>query len=185
MALFANSMYTEKVPPQEINSNIRTTIDGFNIALFHKEDASSPARFVGLYDFNNDKGTPETFGYSGDNCECWELCNNTSDRVLFKKSEYDSLDANGNPDWLNDFEARYPEDNTDYTALKRLTDWLVATKDDMTTFKAEFTQYFNTHYTLMYYLISEFFAMVDSRAKNLFLATWDKTIFYPVFYDMD
>ena len=185
MALFANSMYTEKVPPQEINSNIRTTIDGFNIALFHKKDASSPARFVGLYDFNNDKGTPETFGYSGDNCECWELCNNTSDRVLFKKSEYESLDANGKPDWLNDFEARYPEDNTDYTALKRLTDWLVATKDDTTTFKEEFTQYFNTHYVLMYYLISEFFAMVDSRAKNLFLATWDKTIFYPVFYDMD
>jgi hypothetical protein len=27
--------------------------------------------------------------------------------------------------------------------------------------------------------------MIDSRAKNLMMATWDNEIWYPIFYDMD
>ena len=185
MAKFAESLYTEKVPPQVIDSRVRTTIDGFIIALFHRQTANSELQYFGVYNFNNDKGTPDTFGYSG-NCECWEVCNNTSPRCLFQLSDYDTIDTGeGKPAWQVDFEARYPDKNTDYTALKRLTDWLVSTKNNPTKFKNEFNSYLNLHYTLMYYIITEFFAMADSRAKNLFLATWDKQIWYPVLYDMD
>ena len=185
MAKFAESLYTEKVPPQVADSRVRTTIDGFIIALFHRQTANSELEYFGVYNFNNDKGTPDTFGYSG-NCECWEVCNNTSPRCLFQLSDYDTIDTGeGKPAWQVDFEARYPDKNTDYTALKRLTDWLVSTKNNPTKFKNEFNSYLNLHYTLMYYIITEFFAMADSRAKNLFLATWDKQIWYPVLYDMD
>ena len=185
MAKFAESLYTEKVPPQVADSRVRTTIDGFIIALFYRQTANSELEYFGVYNFNNDKGTPDTFGYSG-NCECWEVCNNTSPRCLFQLSDYDTIDTGeGKPAWQVDFEARYPDKNTDYTALKRLTDWLVSTKNNPTKFKNEFNSYLNLHYTLMYYIITEFFAMADSRAKNLFLATWDKQIWYPVLYDMD
>lgn len=185
MAKFAESLYTEKVPPQVNDSRVRTTIDGFIIALFYRQTANSELEYFGVYNFNNDKGTPDTFGYSG-NCECWEVCNNTSPRCLFQLSDYDTIDTGeGKPAWQVDFEARYPDKNTDYTALKRLTDWLVSTKNNPTKFKNEFNSYLNLHYTLMYYIITEFFAMADSRAKNLFLATWDKQIWYPVLYDMD
>lgn len=185
MAKFAESLYTEKVPPQVNDSRVRTTIDGFIIALFYRQTANSELEYFGVYNFNNDKGTPDTFGYSG-NCECWEVCNNTSPRCLFQLSDYDTIDTGeGKPAWQVDFEARYPDKNTDYTALKRLTDWLVSTKNNPTKFKNEFNSYLNLHYTLMYYIITEFFAMTDSRAKNLFLATWDKQIWYPVLYDMD
>ena len=185
MAKFAESLYTEKVPPQVVDSRVRTTIDGFIIALFYRQTANSELQYFGVYNFNNDKGTPDTFGYSG-NCECWEVCNNTSPRCLFQLSDYDTIDTGeGKPAWQVDFEARYPDKNTDYTALKRLTDWLVSTKNNPTKFKNEFNSYLNLHYTLMYYIITEFFAMADSRAKNLFLATWDKQIWYPVLYDMD
>jgi hypothetical protein len=27
--------------------------------------------------------------------------------------------------------------------------------------------------------------MIDSRAKNMMIATWDNNIWYPIFYDMD
>ena len=185
MAKFAESLYTEKVPPQVIDSRVRTTIDGFIIALFYRQTANSELQYFGVYNFNNDKGTPDTFGYSG-NCECWEVCNNTSSRCLFRLSDYDTIDpGEGKPAWQVDFEARYPDKNTDYTALKRLTDWLVSTENNPAKFKNEFNSYLNLHYTLMYYIITEFFAMADSRAKNLFLATWDKQIWYPVLYDMD
>lgn len=185
MAKFAESLYTEKVPPQVADSRVRTTIDGFIIALFYRQSANSELEYFGVYNFNNDKGTPDTFGYSG-NCECWEVCNNTSPRCLFQLSDYETIDTGeGKPAWQVDFEARYPDKNTDYTALKRLTDWLVSTKNNPTKFKNEFNSYLNLHYTLMYYIITEFFAMADSRAKNLFLATWDKQIWYPVLYDMD
>lgn len=185
MAKFAESLYTEKVPPQVNDPRVRTTIDGFIIALFYRQTANSELEYFGVYNFNNDKGTPETFGYSG-NCECWEVCNNTSPRCLFRLSDYDTIDpGEGKPAWQADFEARYPDKSVDYTALKRLTDWLVSTENNPTKFKNEFNSYLNLHYTLMYYILTEFFAMSDSRAKNLFLATWDKQIWYPVLYDMD
>lgn len=52
-------------------------------------------------------------------------------------------------------------------------------------FKAEFEQHFDKDYCLIYYICAEFFAMADSRAKNMMLATWDGSKWYPIFYDMD
>lgn len=50
-------------PMQEIDNTVRTTIYGFPCLMFHQETESSPVRFVGRYNFNNDKSTHETFGF--------------------------------------------------------------------------------------------------------------------------
>lgn len=181
------------VPPQKLDARVRTTVDGYPFTIFHRATESSPLEFVGKYNFNNDKSTQETFGFIGA-MECWEIKNNTSDRVLFLKSDYTSKDAEGKPDWLNDFEARYPDDddlNAEYEAgkipvnLKRLTDWLVSTKGNPTKFKAEASQYFDLDFILSYYSITELFAMVDQRAKNMFLTTYDGVHWVTIFYDND
>lgn len=71
-------------------------------------------------------------------------------------------------------------------------------------FKREYQCYFDKDFLLTYYIITEALLMVDSRVKNLMLATWGKEkrtyidindndnektsfnyIFYPIFYDMD
>lgn len=71
-------------------------------------------------------------------------------------------------------------------------------------FKKEYQCYFDKDFLLTYYIITEALLMVDSRVKNLMLATWGKEkrtyiditddnkektsfnyIFYPIFYDMD
>lgn len=52
-------------------------------------------------------------------------------------------------------------------------------------FKNEFTEYFDMDFSLFYYIITLVLLMMDSRAKNMMLASWDRKIWYPIFYDMD
>ncbi|MCI6761682.1 MAG: hypothetical protein MR599_02165 [Lactobacillus johnsonii] len=87
---------------------------------------------------NNDKSNENVFGFDRElypHLESWEFSNNTSDRTLFKKSEFeetytDAETGKVSPAWLADFEARYPdldEPYSDYTQFKRVTDWIVST----------------------------------------------------------
>ena len=185
---FYNDVCPYKTPPQKADSRVRVGIDGLPIIVFWENTTTGEVKFWGKYNANNDKSTAETFGLTS-GCESWEIRNNTSDRVLFKKSDY----GDG---WLSDFEARYPEDSTDYTNLKRLTDWIVSTdrsavstEEEKTArlnkFKMEFEDYFVKDPTLFYYLFTECFLMVDSRAKNLFPSTFDGVHWMPLPYDMD
>lgn len=52
-------------------------------------------------------------------------------------------------------------------------------------FKAEFEEYFILNAMLFYYLFTEVFLLMDSRAKNMFLTTFDGQHFFPIPYDMD
>lgn len=52
-------------------------------------------------------------------------------------------------------------------------------------FKNEFTDYFDMDFSLFYYVLTLVLLMMDSRAKNMMLASWDTKIWYPIFYDMD
>ena len=62
-------------------------------------------------------------------------------------------------------------------------------------FRKEFDDYFESDLTLVYYIITEFLLMTDSRAKNMMLCTFtarctdnagkSKTKWFPIFYDMD
>ena len=185
---FYNDICPYKTPPQREDARIRLGIDGFPIVVFWHNTNTNEVKFWGKYNFNNDKSTSETFGLT-DGCESWEIRNNTSDRVIFKKSDY----GDG---WLSDFEARHPDKNTDYTNLKRLTDWIVSTdrsavstdaekKARLDKFKSEFEDYFIKDAMIFYYLFTEVFLMVDSRAKNFFPSTFDGVHWLPLPYDMD
>ncbi len=197
-----NDVSPYRTPPQELNNSVRQGIDGIPIVIFH--DNGSGAVFVGKYNFNNDKGTPEVFGFE-DGDESWEILNNTSNRVLFKSADF------SNNDWKADFEARYPEDNTDVSNLAAFVAWVASTDQTTATnlslgssisyggviytqdtaeyrlakFKAEFENYAELDSALFYYLFTELFLMVDSRAKNAFpsILGGDKICWLP--YDMD
>lgn len=157
------------------------------------------------YNFNNDKGTEEVFGFSeGD--ESWEIKNNTGNRVLWKDADYTGTA------WLNDFEGRYPDGNEDPRNLSTLAAWLVTTDQTAATgnalasaytdvdgnthtvdnaayrlakFKTEAWDHMEKDSTIFYYLFTELFLMVDSRAKNAFPSFLgsDKWCWFP--YDFD
>lgn len=106
--------------------------------------------------------------------------------------------------------------------FKRMHDWVLSTSQEQATgealeepyhdtlgteythdtaayrlakFRTEFNQYFDLHYTAIYYTYTFFALMVDQRAKNLFLTYWhdrdeDGNVletgkWYPYFYDND
>ena len=188
--------------PQKQDSKVRQAIDGFPIVVFWYD--GSTTSFIGKYNFNFDKATPEVFGFAeGD--ESWEILNNTSDRVLWKDDDYSGTD------WQGDFEARYPKDYADPANLSELAAWLkstdqsAATGDKLTVnrtfdgvlyttdtaayrlakFKSEFAQHFEKDAVLFYYLFTELFLMVDSRAKNMFPTFMAGSKWFSLPYDFD
>jgi len=115
--------------------------------------------------------------------------------VLWKSADYTG------DDWLNDFEARYPDTDPPYTDPSQLAEfaaWMVSVDPDQATgdalaesvtivdgetsttytndtaayrkakFRAELGDYVEIQSALFYYLFTELFLMVDSRAKNMF-----------------
>ena len=184
LAKLVNELYSTKTPPQVDNDKIRTTIDGFPVAIFYKVNESTQPSYFGVYNFNNDKSSDNTFGFT-EGCESWEFCNNTSARCLFLTDDFSNAD-----DVLTDFEARYPKDFTDFHNIQELVTWVYGCyqlKDTIGVekFKDECSQHFNVDFLLTYYIVSEFFGMIDSRAKNMFLNLYTNGIWYPVFYDLD
>lgn len=177
-----------KTPAQVLNPDVRQGIDGFPIVIFWND--GSTVSFLGKYNFNNDKGTPEVFGFV-DGDESWEIKNNTGNRVIWKSDDYSGTD------WLNDFEARYPDTDPPYvdpTQLAEFATWVKSTDTEQATgdtlpspvtyddvtytvdnaayrlakFRNEAGNYLEINSMLFYYLFTELFLMVDSRAKNAF-----------------
>ena len=112
------------------------------------------------------------------------------------------------PKWWIAFEARFPEEFEDTTKLKRVVSWVASTNPDtgnsissvtidgttyttdsasyrLAKFKAEFENYFKKDLTLLYYIFTDIFLMVDSRAKNQFITTFDGTHWFFFPYDGD
>ena len=177
-------------PAMAADPRVRYGIEGHPIVVFWYNTVTGVTTFWGKYNFNNDKSTPEVFGW-GTGYECWEIKNNGNDRVNFKKSDF--TDSS----WKDDFEAVYPKKSTNITQLKKLTDWLVSTDRGavstesekaarLAKFKSEFESHFVKDAMLYYYIFTETFLMVDNRAKNFF-PVYDPKLdrWYPFPYDMD
>lgn len=211
-----NAVCPYKTPGQVANSKVRQGIDGFPIVVFWRDTTTDTVTFVGKYNFNNDKGTPEVFGFYNDD-ESWEIKNNTGNRVIWKDNNY------AGTAWLNDFEARYPDTDPPYedpAQLQEFATWAMTTDTTAATgnalpspvtytvktteivehvdpntgaisyeevevtkdvtftndtaeyrlakFKDEAGNYMEMDSALFYYLFTELFLMVDSRAKNAF-----------------
>lgn len=179
-----------KTPAQKTDSRVRQGIDGFPIVIFWTNTDTGETTFIGKYNWNNDKSTEEVFGFTEDD-ESWEVRNNTGDRVLYKSADYSGTD------WLNDFEARFPDTDPPYedpAQLAAFAEWIVQTDTERATgtaldepvtyggveytadtaayrlakFKAEIGNYVELQSAEFYYLFTELFLMVDSRAKNMF-----------------
>lgn len=202
LSMLYNEMCPYKTPAQETDPKVRQTIEGFPIVIFW--DNGTEVKFLGKYNFNNDKGTEEVFGFQ-DGDESWEILQNGTARV-----GWHSADFSGNG-WKTDFEARYPEDNTNITRLQALAAWLVSTDTDQATgeaitpvtydgveytadtkeyrlakFSAELADHFIEDAVIFYYLYTEMFLSIDQREKNAFptyLKDADRWIV--LFYDAD
>ena len=209
-------------PAQEEDERVRTGITGRPIVVFWENTTTGEIKFQGQYNMNNDKSNENLFGFDRDKwplTECWEFSNNTSDRTLFKRSEwteeiYDKEKDKMVPAWMSDFEARFPDLDdpySDYTQFKRFCDFIVSTdrrqatnetfltpivydgkkyeRDDeeyrLAKFKNEFENYGILDTFIFYYIFTETFLMIDSRAKNLFLTTYDGQHWFPIPYDFD
>lgn len=74
------------------------------------------------------------------------------------------------PHWSTGENTSFIVDNEDYRLSK---------------FKAEFNNYFVKDAMTFFYLFTEVFLLVDNRAKNMFLTTFDGEHWFPIPYDMD
>ena len=180
-------------PPQKSDARVQQGIDGFPIVVFWNNGTDTV--FVGKYNFNNDKGTEELYGFtSGD--ESWETSSNTS---MLSKFKTDTFGEN----WAKeDYEGRYPDGSTNNTNLQAMTSWVYSTWQENATgdalatpyedvdsithtvdnaayrlakFKTELENWFDLNDTTFYYLFTLHFLMVDSRQKNAFPTRWAST----------
>lgn len=188
-----------KTPPQKKDSKVRQGIEGYPILMFYYDGENY--HLLGKYNFNNDKGTSEVFGFD-DNDESWEiLLNNTKlakwKDIDFETSYTDEEDGKEKPVWTKTFEARHPEDNTNVTNLKALAEWLYSTDTTMVNteqekterlekFTNELSNWFNVDMLIFNYIFTELFLLVDNRAKNAFPTRFDedeKWVILPYDYD--
>lgn len=204
LAQLYNELCPTKTPPQEEDPRVRQTIDGHPIVIFW--DSGSGPVFVGKYNFNNDKGTEDVFGFkTGD--ESWEIKQNGTDRVGFHSADFS--EGSG---WENDFEARYPEDNTDTTNLEKFSAWLTTTDLTQVTgadlaeavtingveytqdteeyrlakFTAELPDWMDVAAAVFYYVFTEIFLCIDQREKNAFPTLYALLLLWIIlFYDAD
>lgn len=208
-ANYVHTLYMDaKIPPQEVDDRVRSTIYGYPCLVFHRSNTSAAPEFISKGNYNYDKGSSEAFGFTDEYPDAFsvEFCNNTSDACLFRGEMPES--------WGDDFEYRHPDgyDNIEDSGFKRMHSWVVSTRQDMATgnaldstytgvdgttytndtaeyrlakFKKEFTDYFDMDFALVYYTYGIFGMYVDSFAKNLFLTTFDRQHWYCYYYDLD
>ncbi len=124
-----NDICPVKTPPQLEDERVRQGIDGFPMVVFCYYD--NAYYFIGKYNFNNDKSTPEIFGMVN-GVESWEVTDNGTAIGEYREDDFDTLVYDKNSDtwsekWLNTFEARYPEDYTGYKKLQEMVSWVKST----------------------------------------------------------
>ena len=81
----------------------------------------------------------------------------------------------------------YSEENYQYVYENRakLSGFLQILYEKKNRFRAEFEDHLDLDFCLFYYCLTMTLLMMDSRAKNMMIATWDQKKWYPIFYDMD
>ncbi|MBO6268113.1 MAG: CotH kinase family protein [Clostridium sp.] len=186
-----------KTPMQEEDSRIRQAIEGFPMVMFHNDGNST--RFLGKYNFNNTKATPEVYGL--DKCVCSiEFTTDASEFVRFHRGDItlDNFKGDG-----ADFEFNYPaaakkkpEKYPDaVVAFRGVMTWVASTWQDgaddsaldepvtyggveyttdsrayrLAKFRAELADHFEVDNVIYHYIFTDFFLMVNNWGKNLFL----------------
>ena len=216
-------------PPQQVDSNVRSTINGYPVDVFSAETIDGERTYYGQYNLNNDKsdwadvtGMNPVKAADGTtvNWECpiaLEFLNNSYaiDKFQIYGSTAAEVEAELNAGFDDALEFNFPKD-VYWTAAKaekkegtvatvaqkdsitRLLTWIrdcVPAGADMTCkdlstwksekFKTEVPHYFAVNFLLTYYLVTDYFALVDQRVKNMIARTWDGMMWYITYYDGD
>ena len=155
----------------------RCCIDSFPIEIYINGE------YQGLYNWNL-KQHKSVYGLDDANPNHL-MYRASSNETLPTPCNFRALSTNNEEDVPSDWEDRFPETNTaeNRAKLNRLITFIKDSDD--ATFKANFEQYMNLEYTLIYRISCQVFNMVDSLAKNMNILTYDGNIWYPTFYDMD
>ena len=189
-------------PPQVNNTAIRQGMDGFPCAVFW--DFGDGPVFIGKYNFNNDKGTPDVFGFTeGD--QVWDVRNFDSQLSKFRTNVFGDS-------WTNDYESIYPEDYFDSTLLQAMTDFIYGTWQEnasgdalaesvtydgttythdtaeyrLAKFKAEYGNWYDLDNAAFFYVFTLVLLLADNRQKNEHLAWWHETQkWWELPYDFD
>lgn len=195
-------------PPQQVDSSVRTAVDGFPIDVFSAESRESTPTYYGQYNLNHDKSDwQDITGLSGvpgldvQKTMALEFLNNTQPLCLFQGKV--NLDMQAAAEFDKALEFNFPEGTKwanateeQKTAFKRLWAWIRdcvpagAAPNNINAFvsskfKSELGQYIDKNFLLCWWLFTDFFANVDQRAKNMIWVTWDKLLWFLFYYDGD
>lgn len=184
IAKFVNEcLYETKNPMQQKNSNIRNAINGFPCLMYINDELQ------GVYNFNLDRYSTKSFGYTDENNVLVYEVSANSDTTA--GAFYPWVESSGKSKidyYKSDFECLYPPTraagNDDMSELIRLIEWVNSSSDE--DFKDNIGNYFNLEYLLRYFLFVYVFGAVDSLGKNMKLASFDKGLtWFPQVYDAD
>lgn len=177
--------YTSKNPAQLKNDMVQNAVQGFPMLLYINDE------FMGVYNFNTDRYSNASFGYTGDECLAYELSAN-SDTTAGAFITYDKTKHEGNEldYYKRDFMCLYPPTrragNDTMGEIIDLVKFVDKSSDEEFVTNINNNVYFNKEYLLRYLIYCLVMGAVDSLGKNMKLATWDmgKT-WYPQIYDCD
>lgn len=142
-----------------------------------------------VYNFNLDRYSTKSFGYTDENNVLVYEVSANSDTTA--GAFYPWVESSGKSKldyYKSDFECLYPPTraagNDDMSELIRLIEWVNSSSDE--DFKDNIGNYFNLEYLLRYFLFVYVFGAVDSLGKNMKLASFDKGLtWFPQVYDAD
>ena len=224
-------------PPQGDDARIRQGVEGYPMVIWYYDNLNKKYYFLGKFNFNNDKGTYEVFGFEGAD-ENWEIGNNEQPLCFFQESSNPEADWTGVEGdgkypyaWRSAFEPLFPDDNDPMTGvgtdkkpaytldkvkdrlagLRQVVHWVSNTvqwddptkqesvhfniqpiaedyianstdtaevreeKAKINAFKREFKTYFNLPLMTFFFVFTEFFLMIDNRAKNMRMTRYQVT----------
>ena len=195
-ANLADTLFSDVTEAQKEDPRVQNTIYGFRCLLFQRDNEESEIKFMGDGALNNDKSNAATFGLkvegdTGNNTtrQKWEFRNNVE---LICKFQSDALykPVETKTAAYMALESTYPDQGdleaaglaADYRYIQTAFTWVCQRanflQDGLTAeeralrkniFINEFEKHFNKHHALVYYLFSEYTALCDNRAKNMFL----------------
>ena len=151
-------------PAQQLDANVRNTIDGFPINLYINGE------YIGVFNFNNDKSDKKVFGLtkSFPQCISYEVSANSNTTAGAFNKWTSATGLTEKQYYYNDFELRYSsrsqdadENNWDITPLKTLVDWV--SDADETEFRTNLDQHFNRRYLIDYYIFTMTAGLIDKR----------------------
>ena len=175
-------LYSTKNPAQVKNPNVRNSVEGFPILLYINDELQ------GVYNFNTDRRSTNTFGYTDENNHLVYEISANSDTTAGAFIKWSADTGKSEIDYYkSDFSCIYPPTrvagNDNFAEIKRLVEWVDNASDE--DFRDNLDQYFNREYLIRYYIFVMIFGAVDSLGKNMKLASWDGRIWYPQVYDCD